>query len=252
MQSYWHYNTSLDFTRPTPSDQASDVRWHYHVWVYDMHAAVKRLSSTSQSAAGHCQQAQFCNFAHAHCRQAHILVPDCCNWCSQKVCRQWLCLPAHDRGSQWSGNAVPRSRLALVSWVYCPKARSIFLLKWAFLSLMKSTSLSAWYLRLRLYVLRLSFLRTQSHVRQRDFVKLHVYPAQITVSFWFAISALSIFRSGLRLSVFCVEPCSIGICHSKALYCFEQSDTMHQNESIQRAAATVQVVFMQCMVISAY
>ena len=63
-------------------------------------------------------------------------------------------------GHQCSGSAVPRSRLALTSWVYCPKARSIFLLKWALRSLMKSTSLSWWYFRRRLKLFRLSFLQS--------------------------------------------------------------------------------------------
>ncbi len=38
-----------------------------------MHTAVKRLSSTSRSAAGHRRRAQICKFANGHCRQAHIL-----------------------------------------------------------------------------------------------------------------------------------------------------------------------------------
>ena len=44
---------------------------------------------------------------------------------------------------QWSGNAVPRSKLALISRVCSPNARSIFLLKCSFLSLMCVTSFSS-------------------------------------------------------------------------------------------------------------
>ena len=44
---------------------------------------------------------------------------------------------------QWSGNAVPRSKLALISRVCSPNARSIFRLKCSFLSLMCVTSFSS-------------------------------------------------------------------------------------------------------------
>lgn len=44
---------------------------------------------------------------------------------------------------QWSGNAVPRSKLALISLVCSPNARSIFRLKCSFLSLMCVTSFSS-------------------------------------------------------------------------------------------------------------
>ena len=54
--------------------------------------------------------------------------------------------------------AVPRSRLALISCVYVPYARSIFRLKCSFRLLMLSTSLSSWCALRRLYAARFDFL----------------------------------------------------------------------------------------------
>ncbi len=56
-------------------------------------------------------------------------------------------------------------------------------------------------------------------------------------------------------SAFCVEPCRVGICQSKALtstHNFTPSSAMHQIEGMQGAEATVQAVSMQCMVMRAY
>lgn len=49
-----------------------------------------------------------------------------------------------------SGKAVPLSRLFLISKVYFPKARSIFLLKCSLRSLIESMSFSSWNFLLRL------------------------------------------------------------------------------------------------------
>lgn len=61
-----------------------------------------------------------------------------------------------------SGNAVPRSRLFLISSVYLPKARSIFLLKCSLRSLIESISFSSWYFLLLLNDLRFSSLSFNS------------------------------------------------------------------------------------------
>jgi len=61
-----------------------------------------------------------------------------------------------------SGNAVPRSRLFLISNVYLPKARSIFLLKCSLRSLIESTSFSSRNVLLLLNALRFSSLSLSS------------------------------------------------------------------------------------------
>lgn len=61
-----------------------------------------------------------------------------------------------------SGKAVPLSRLFLISSVYLPKARSIFLLKCSLRSLMESMSFSSWNFLLLLKELLFSSLSLSS------------------------------------------------------------------------------------------